>query len=57
MQFKNEELFLLYQPQVDSESNDIIGAEALIRWNHPELGIISHTSLFRLQKKHYKSFQ
>lgn len=38
---QNEELFLLYQPQVDSESNDIIGAEALIRWNHPELGIIS----------------
>ena len=28
-------------PQVDSESNKIIGAEALIRWNHPELGIIS----------------
>ncbi|MCU5462623.1 EAL domain-containing protein, partial [Bacillus cereus] len=38
---QNEELFLLYQPQVDSKSNNIIGAEALIRWNHPELGVIS----------------
>ncbi|KFN03406.1 GGDEF domain-containing protein [Bacillus clarus] len=38
---QNEELFLLYQPQVDSKSNTIIGAEALIRWNHPELGLIS----------------
>ena len=38
---QNEELSLLYQPQVDSESNKIIGAEALIRWNHPELGVIS----------------
>lgn len=31
---------LYYQPKVDSKKNLIIGAEALIRWNHPKLGII-----------------
>jgi len=30
-----------YQPQIDSASGEIIGAEALIRWNSPELGFVS----------------
>ncbi len=37
---KNE-LMLYYQPMVDLYSETIIGAEALIRWKHPEYGIIS----------------
>lgn len=32
---------LYYQPKVCTVTNQIIGAEALIRWNHPEWGIVS----------------
>ncbi len=38
---KNDELFLHYQPQVDAHTGAIIGVEALIRWQHPEHGMIS----------------
>jgi diguanylate cyclase (GGDEF)-like protein len=38
---EREELLLHYQPQVDSLSGNIIGVEALIRWQHPERGMIS----------------
>ncbi|MEC5163011.1 diguanylate cyclase (GGDEF)-like protein/PAS domain S-box-containing protein [Janthinobacterium sp. CG_23.3] len=38
---KNDELYLLYQPQIDVQSAQIVGVEALVRWRHPEHGIIS----------------
>jgi len=38
---KNEEFELYYQPQIDISSEKIIGAEALIRWNDPQKGLIS----------------
>ena len=37
----NEEWLLFYQPKVDIASGKIKGLEALIRWNHPEQGILS----------------
>ena len=37
---KNEEFEVYYQPQIDIKQNRIIGAEALIRWNHKNLGIV-----------------
>jgi EAL domain-containing protein (putative c-di-GMP-specific phosphodiesterase class I) len=35
------ELCLHYQPRVDIQSGEITGLEALLRWNHPEMGLIS----------------
>ncbi|KQQ86369.1 EAL domain-containing protein [Massilia sp. Leaf139] len=34
------ELEMYYQPQVDTSTNRLVGAEALIRWNHPTRGLI-----------------
>ncbi len=36
-----DEFSLVYQPQVDSRSGAVIGAEALLRWNSAELGFVS----------------
>jgi len=38
---KNNELYVVYQPQVSLKNREIVGAEALLRWNHPEFGNIS----------------
>jgi EAL domain-containing protein (putative c-di-GMP-specific phosphodiesterase class I) len=37
---KRNEFELYYQPQIDIDSQTIIGMEALVRWNHPEKGLI-----------------
>lgn len=34
----HSELWVAYQPKLDCRTGDILGAEALVRWNHPEKG-------------------
>jgi diguanylate cyclase (GGDEF)-like protein/PAS domain S-box-containing protein len=38
---ERQEFVLYYQPQIDLRSERIVGAEALIRWQHPEWGMVS----------------
>jgi len=38
--FENDEFTLLYQPVIDIHKNEVVGVEALLRWMHPEKGMI-----------------
>lgn len=38
---QKNQFLVYYQPQIDLRTQKIIGAEALVRWQHPELGMIS----------------
>ncbi|MEE9397864.1 MAG: EAL domain-containing protein, partial [Methylococcales bacterium] len=40
---KNNELLLYYQPKVELLTGDMVGAEALVRWQHPTRGFLSPT--------------
>ncbi|MBV9080512.1 MAG: EAL domain-containing protein, partial [Elusimicrobia bacterium] len=39
-----DEFVVHYQPQIDIENGEIVGMEALVRWQHPEFGLIHPTN-------------
>ncbi|WP_052063831.1 EAL domain-containing protein [Nitrincola sp. A-D6] len=46
------ELELYYQPKVNMRSREVVGAEALIRWNHPERGVLPPAEFLSLIENH-----
>ncbi|MEO8364402.1 MAG: EAL domain-containing protein [Ilumatobacteraceae bacterium] len=45
------QLFLVYQPIVSTHTGRIAGAEALLRWNHPKLGVLTPLSFLDLAEE------
>ncbi len=48
---KNEEFYIVYQPKIDAVSNQITALEALIRWEHPELGMLPPAEFIALAEE------
>ncbi|EGA67510.1 putative bifunctional diguanylate cyclase/phosphodiesterase [Vibrio brasiliensis] len=47
----SDQFMLMYQPKVEIETGRIVGAEALLRWNHPQLGPISPGEFIPIAEK------
>ena len=47
----DKEFEVYFQAQMNSKTNTIIGFEALVRWNHPSLGVVSPDNFLPLAKK------
>jgi diguanylate cyclase (GGDEF)-like protein len=47
----NHEFFVLYQPYIDLRTSQVVGVEALIRWDHPTLGILEPPSFISLAER------
>lgn len=47
----NEEFVLYYQPQINVSNGEIQGIEALLRWQHPELGLVSPASFLTIAEQ------
>ncbi|NDY91163.1 putative bifunctional diguanylate cyclase/phosphodiesterase [Ideonella livida] len=48
---EQDELELVYQPKVDGRSGQITGAEALLRWNHPQRGLVMPATFLPLAEQ------
>jgi diguanylate cyclase len=48
---KRDELLAFYQPKVDLRTSQVLGAEVLLRWNHPERGFVSPVEFIPLAEE------
>lgn len=48
---KNDELVVYFQPKVDLHTKRVTGAEALVRWEHPKLGLLQPVDFLEIAEK------
>jgi len=48
---EEQQLFLAYQPKIDLQSGRMFGVEALLRWQHPERGLVSPAQFIPLAEE------
>ncbi|AST90235.1 PAS domain S-box protein [Sutcliffiella cohnii] len=48
---QKDHFFLVYQPKVDLRTGKLVGIEALVRWNHPDLGVVSPNKFIPISEK------
>ena len=48
--FENKELIMHYQPQINLEDGTVVGGEALVRWQHPTLGLLPPGRFLRIMR-------
>ena len=48
---KEGQLFVVFQPQVDNETQRLVGMEALLRWRHPERGLIPPLEFIKIAEQ------
>ncbi|WP_078553546.1 DUF4084 domain-containing protein [Bacillus alkalicellulosilyticus] len=53
---ENQEFTIYYQPQVNAKTLKVIGVEALIRWQHPEYGLVSPLEFIPIAEETGKIF-
>ena len=47
----DNQFFLLYQPQIENDKNKLLGMEALLRWRHPERGLIPPLEFMKISEQ------
>jgi EAL domain-containing protein (putative c-di-GMP-specific phosphodiesterase class I) len=48
---ENEEFVVHYQPQIDTKTEELVGMEALVRWNHPSMGLVPPSKFIPLAEE------
>jgi diguanylate cyclase (GGDEF)-like protein len=48
---QHDEFFILYQPYIDLRTDEVVGVEALVRWEHPTFGTLEPASFISLAER------